>query len=215
MSEKPPPESRFPAHIYEECGAYGEDYFQAVARAQASVDRQALSRAATVLAGAISAGRTLFSCGNGGSAAIANHLVCDCLKGIRTDTTVKPVVHSLVATMEVITAIANDMAYDQVFAYQVQSYVRPGDVLIAISSSGNSPNIVNALTAARAQGAHTIAMTGFTGGAAAALADVSLHVDAHNYGVVEDVHQSIMHLLAQFLRQRHMTDPVLAASRPF
>ncbi|MBB6252298.1 D-sedoheptulose-7-phosphate isomerase [Nitrospirillum iridis] len=215
MSELPPSTPKFPTRPYQDCGTYGDDYFQAVARAHASVDRQALNRAAALLTDAIGAGRTLFSCGNGGSAAIANHLVCDCLKGIRTDTTVKPVVHSLVATMEVITAIANDMAYDQVFAYQVQSYVRPGDVLIAISSSGNSPNILNALTAARGQGAHTIALTGFTGGGAATLADVNLHVDAHNYGVVEDVHQSIMHLLAQFLRLRHLTDPTLAVSRPF
>ncbi|MEA1672494.1 SIS domain-containing protein [Nitrospirillum sp. BR 11163] len=206
---------KFPSKSYEDCGKYGEDYFDQLAKASATVDRAALQRAADLLTGAIAGGATLYACGNGGSAAIANHLVCDCVKGVRTDTTVKPRVHSLSANIEIITAIANDIAYEDIFSFQLESYGRPGDVLIAISSSGGSPNIIKAIEKARELGMKSIAMTGFTGGASAKAADVSLHVDAHNYGVVEDLHQSFMHLLAQFLRQRHMPDERLITEKKF
>jgi phosphoheptose isomerase len=142
-------------------------------------------------------------------------MVCDHTKGTRADTEIHPKVHSLVSNIEITTAIANDIAYDQVFSYQLRSYSVPGDVLVAISSSGSSPNVVNALEWAKANRVHTIAMTGFSGGKAAKIADISLHVDAHNYGVVEDVHQSLMHALAQYMRQRHMTDRSLISSRSF
>lgn len=81
-----------------------------------------------------------------------------------------------------------------------------GDLLIAISSSGSSPNILEALRRARELGMKSIAMTGFSGGEAAQLADVNLWVKADNYGIVEDVHQSLMHILAQYARQQHMKE---------
>jgi phosphoheptose isomerase len=102
-----------------------------------------------------------------------------------------------------------------VFALQLRSLGRPGDVLIAISSSGNSPNIVQALSWARDNGLRTIAMTGFAGGKAREVAEITLHVAAENYGVVEDVHQSLMHLLAQWLRQNHLTDPSSIGKQKF
>jgi len=148
----------------------------------------------------------IFSCGNGGSAAIANHLICDCLKGVRTGSTLHPRVHSLSASIETITAVGNDIGYDDIFVYQLESLSKPGDVLIAISSSGESPNIVKALTRAREMDVATIAMTGFSGGAAASIAGISLHVQGQNYGIVEDIHQSLMHILAQHLRYMHLED---------
>jgi phosphoheptose isomerase len=90
----------------------------------------------------------------------------------------------------------------------------PGDVLITIRSSGNSENIVRAIDWARTHEVGSIAMTGFAGGRSAKLADVNLHVAADNYGVVEDIHQSMMHCLAQYLRQSAMS-PEQVASRPF
>jgi phosphoheptose isomerase len=106
--------------------------------------------------------------------------------------------------MEIVTAIANDFGYDQVFEFQLSSLAMDGDVLIVVSSSGNSPNILSALISARTQGIKSIAMTGFNGGKAQGLADVSLRVDAENYGVVEDVHQSLMHIMAQYIRQKRL-----------
>lgn len=165
-----------------------------------------IDASAKLLAERSLSGRMIFSCGNGGSAAIANHLVCDCMKGVRTSSTLHPRVHSLSTTVETITAIGNDFGYEQIFEFQLESLGQPGDVLVAISSSGDSPNIINALTRARELGIASIAMTGFTGGRARSIADISLHVDAHNYGVVEDVHQSLMHILAQYLRHSHLED---------
>src|SRR5262249_35798204 len=127
----------------------------------------------------------------------------------------KPRVSSLSTTVELLTAIMNDIGQDQVFSYQLESLASRGDVLIAISSSGASPNIVHALRKAREMQLTTIAFTGFCGGDAAKLADVSLHVTAQNYGVIEDMHQSIMHMLAQYLRQGHLLEPTSIGSLKF
>ncbi|PTB30418.1 phosphoheptose isomerase [Paraburkholderia caribensis] len=205
----------FPSTYYENAGDYSHDYFTGIAEATASVDRAEVARAATLLQDVIARKGAVFACGNGGSAAIANHLTCDCLKGIRNGTDVRPNVYSLSSTVELITAIANDFSYDKVFSFQLESHGRDGDLLIAISSSGNSPNILEALHLAREIGMKSIAMTGFSGGEAAKLADVSLWVKAQNYGIVEDVHQSLMHILAQFARQQHLTDKSLIGKTKF
>jgi D-sedoheptulose 7-phosphate isomerase len=205
----------FPHDPFGDAGDYIAAYAREIAAAFATVDQAQFRKAAALLETAAARKATIFTCGNGGSAAIANHMVCDHTKGTRADTELLPRAHSLVANIEINTAIANDIAYDQVFAYQLESYASPGDVLVAISSSGNSPNVVNALLWAKDHGVATIAMTGFAGGKAREIADIPLYVAAQNYGVVEDVHQSLMHALAQFLRQKHFKDPSLIASRAF
>jgi len=96
-----------------------------------------------------------------------------------------------------------------VFSYQLDALGQPGDVLITISSSGDSENIVRAAQLAKENNMPVIAMTGFSGGRSAKIADVNLHVDADNYGVIEDVHQSLMHVLAQYVRQSHMDEAVI------
>ena len=184
-----------------------------MARAASSIDPAALDRAAAILLEAYTRGAGVFSCGNGGSASIANHLQCDHVKGIRTTTDLAPRVMSLSTNVELLTAIANDMAYENVFAYQLQSQSGPGDVLIAVSSSGRSPNIVRALAWARDHGLRTIAITGFDGGDARAVAEVTIHVDGANYGIVEDLHQAIMHALAQYIRQSRMTADAISSTR--
>ena len=153
----------------------------------------------------------MFACGNGGSASIANHLQCDHVKGVRIGTDLLARVQSLSTNVELFSAIANDLGYDAVFEYQLQSQARTGDVLIAISSSGRSPNIVRALEWANANGLSTIALTGFDGGPARALASVAIHVDTRNYGIIEDAHQACMHLLAQYVRQSRMSEAEVAA----
>jgi D-sedoheptulose 7-phosphate isomerase len=204
----------FPDQKYSTADEFASAYFRSLAAALDTVDGTQIVRAAAILRAAIDKDQLIFSCGNGGSAAIANHLLCDCSKGVRTDTSMRPRVLSLSSATEIITAIANDIAFDEVFAYQLQSAARPGDVLITISSSGDSENIVRAIAWARTAGMKTIAMSGFSGGRSAQMADVSLHVAANNYGLVEDVHQSLMHILAQYLRQSEMPT-ALIASRKF
>ena len=205
--------AKFPGHKYATAGAFFADYASAVAKALSSVRPGEIDRAVTALKRAIQADRLIFACGNGGSAAIANHLTCDCSKGIATNTTLRPRVVSLSATVELITAIANDMAYPEIFAYQLKNTARPGDVLITISSSGDSENIIRALDWAGENGMTTIAMSGFSGGRSAQMADISLHVAAENYGVVEDVHQSLMHILAQYVRMSELPTELVQSLR--
>ena len=112
-----------------------------------------------------------------------------------------------------ITAVGNDPSFDEVFVYQLRTLARPGDALITISSSGDSENVVGAASWANANGIPVISMTGFSGGRSARIADVNLHVDANNYGIIEDVHQALMHILAQYIRQAHMADDLIAQRR--
>jgi phosphoheptose isomerase len=198
-------EPAFPSAKYTSAASYLEAYCANSAYAGSSIEGAAMDKAAGILLDAYQLGATVFSCGNGGSAAIANHLQCDHVKGVRTGTDMAPKVVSLSSNVELITAIANDLDYAETFVYQLQSQSAPGDVLIAISSSGRSANIVRALNWARDNDVRTIALTGFTGGEALAAADVTIHVNAANYGVIEDLHQAVMHALAQYIRQSRMT----------
>lgn len=194
----------FPDRPFTNASDYAEAYFEQITRANASVSRDAISSAAALIAEAVADGATIFSCGNGGSAAISNHLLCDNLKGVQNGTELRPRVQTLSSAVELITAIVNDIGVAEMFALPLSSLGKRGDILIAISSSGASLNVVRALEVARGMGIRTIALTGFDGGNAVKIADVSLHVDSANYGVVEDVHQSLMHILAQNLRQSNL-----------
>jgi phosphoheptose isomerase len=202
----------FPEGPHANVASYFDAYSAETARVASTIDTEALERAAEILLDAYARGANMFCCGNGGSAAIANHLLCDHIKGIRTGTDLAPRVVSLSASVEMLTAIANDIAFADVFAYQLQARASQGDVLVAISSSGRSPNIVRALTWARDHGMATIALTGFDGGDARVVADVSVHVEVANYGIVEDLHHAIMHVLAQYIRQSRMTPEAIMTS---
>ena len=203
---------KFPADPYRSPSSYLDAYADEIARACKTIDPEAFGRAAEILLDTYTHDAQMFSCGNGGSASIANHMQCDHVKGVRTTTDLSPRVMSLSTNVEVLTAIANDMGYENVFVYQLQSQSRPGDVLVAVSSSGRSPNIVQALTWARDNGLRTIAITGFGGEPAKTVAEVSVHVDCTNYGIVEDLHQAIMHALAQYIRQSRMAADTISAS---
>lgn len=204
----------FPAHAYGDAGWFAGDYADELARALATVEEGRFEAAARILDAAYTRGATVFSIGNGGSASIANHFQCDHVKGVRIGTDLLTRVQSLSTNVEILSAIANDIGYDSVFEYQLQSQARPGDVVVAVSSSGRSPNIVRALEWCAANGVETIALTGFTGGPSRELATVSIHVDSLNYGVIEDSHQACMHLLAQYVRQSHM-EPAAVESAVF
>ena len=203
---------KFPVAPYASAGSYFDAYADEMARAAKTIEAAAFDRAAAILAEAYARGARMFSCGNGGSASIANHMQCDHLKGIRNQTDLAPQVLSLSTNVELLTAIANDLGYENTFVYQLQSQARPDDVLIAVSSSGGSPNITRALSWARDHGLRTIAITGFGGGEARTTAEVAIHVDSTNYGVVEDLHQSVMHALAQYIRQSRMTADAIATT---
>jgi phosphoheptose isomerase len=196
---------KFPDTPYGSAASYVDAYAEEFTRAWKRIDPSELDRAAELLLEAYTRRAGVFSCGNGGSASIANHLQCDHLKGVRTKTDLIPRVVSLSNNVELLTAISNDMGYEDIFAYQLESQSVPGDILIAISSSGRSANIIRALTWARENGLRTIALTGFDGGAARSIAEVAIHFPGSNYGITEDLHQAVMHALAQYIRQSRMT----------
>ena len=180
-----------------------------------SVDRGALKNVSRELAEVYRLRRTVWVCGNGGSAAISDHFSCDHLKGVSTNTALRPRVLSLSSNASLLTAIGNDLSFDRIFEYQLASLAQPGDVLIAVSSSGNSPNIIRAVNVAKSLGLRTIGFVGFDGGELSKIADHALHVKIANYGVVEDVHQSLMHVLAQFIRLTALDDGVKPSATKF
>jgi len=204
----------FPDEKYKDVAAYGDAYFDHLGRAGASVDRGKLAEAAKVLEGVYERGGALYVCGNGGSAVISATFVCDHAKLIQTDTNLVPRVFSLSDNISMITAIGNDISYDDIFVYQLRTVAKSGDVLLTISSSGDSENVTRAARWARDNKLEVISFTGFSGGRTAELATVNLHVDGDNYGVIEDTHQSLMHILAQYIRLSRMP-PDLISKRKF
>ncbi len=199
----------FPDRKFTSIAEYAAAYFGQSKTAHESVDAEKLDAAFRILDAAYGRDAQLYVCGNGGSASISNHLVCDHSKSGQTDTDIKPKVISLATNIEMITAIANDISYDDIFVYQLQTLAKEGDVLMTISSSGDSENVVRAAEWAKDQGMDVIALTGFDGGRSGDLATVNLHVTGDNYGVIEDTHQGLMHILAQFIRLHHMDDATI------
>ncbi len=199
----------FPDQKYNAVDDYAAAYFDQYAEASASVDTDNLTRAIALLAETYESGGTLFVCGNGGSAAISNHLACDHGKLLATDTDLLPRVQSLATNIEVITAIANDISYDEVFIHQLRLSAVKGDLVMTVSSSGDSENVVRAASWARENGIEVISLTGFTGGRTAKVASVNLHVAGDNYGIIEDIHQSLMHLMGQYMRQQRMSEDLI------
>jgi len=149
--------------------------------------------------------RQVYVIGNGGSAATASHMACDLAKNVYPPASVMAVrrfrVTSLTDNVALITALANDCGYDRIFSEQLNNLLQKDDLLIAISASGNSPNILDAIALARERGARTAALLGFDGGRAKALVDIALVVGSDDYGHVEDLHLVLNHLVAAWMRQ--------------
>lgn len=149
-------------------------------------------------------GTQVFFIGNGGSAATASHFANDISIGTRvTDKPFKAI--ALTDNMAVITAVANDDGYEYIFTKQLQNFANTGDVLVAISASGNSPNVIHTVNWAKTKGLKVIGLTGFDGGKLRELSDIKIHVQTlkGEYGPVEDVHMFIDHLLGSYLN-RHV-----------
>lgn len=186
-----------------------EEHTAAVERGLASIKQFKFERAADTICKAIKERRNIYTVGNGASAAIAQHWACDYTKGcsnVTEDKFFKVKVISLAANIPLMTAISNDISYDEVYSYQLERLGANGDVLITISSSGNSPNIVRAIETAIKEKMHVITLTGFDGGKSKELADeylqgVNLHVECPEYEAAEDCHQAIMHMMAKYIRQ--------------
>lgn len=146
--------------------------------------------------------KQVFIIGNGGSAATASHMACDLGKNTIGPNRLRFRVLSLNDNMPLLSALANDVGYDRVFSEQLVNLIRPGDVLIAISGSGRSPNILQAMRYARGRAATIIALLGFDGGDAIELADEYVLVPSSEYGPIEDLHMILDHILTGYFTER-------------
>lgn len=163
-------------------------------------------RAAELLLECQRRGGTVFVFGNGGSAATASHWACDLAKGTRTNGTPTFRVVALNDNVPLLTAWANDTGYERVLAEQLVALVRPADVVIAISASGNSPNVVHAVDAAGAASATTIALTGRGGGQLRRRVDLNIRVPSDSIEQVEDAHLMLAHSVTVAVRERLRAD---------
>lgn len=181
-----------------------EEYRARVIDALGAIDLNVVQQVLDTLAAAREQGNTIYTCGNGGSAATASHFATDLGKGASFGNSTRFKVIALTDSISTITAYANDVSYDVVFAEQLINHAKPGDVLVCISGSGNSPNVLRAVEAANAVGLTTIAMTGFAGGALGPVVDLHINVPDDHMGRIEDAHMSLCHMIAfSFIDEHH------------
>jgi len=182
--------------------ASAREYATAMIDQLSQLDCEAIERYVDLLYQAWDTRRRVFVFGNGGSSFTASHHVCDYVKTAAVAGRPRLLAFSLTDNMGLTTAVGNDVGYDETLRYPLESYAQPGDLAVAISSSGKSPNVVRACAWAREHSLTVVALTGFDGGDVAALADVHIHVPSDNYGVIEDVHMCVGHISAQMLHGR-------------
>ena len=176
-----------------------EDYIGLLSKSILNTNVNNLEKSCKEILRRIKNKKTIYVCGNGGSAAIANHYVVDFLKFFKDKTNLKPKILSLSNNIETITAISNDINYKNVFSYQLDHYYSKGDLLILVSSSGNSKNIIELVKFAKKNKIQTIGFTGFNGGYLKKNCNISIHINAQNYGISEDAHHILMHIQLQYL----------------
>ena len=165
-----------------------------------SLDIDAINQVLGVLLETREYGENIYIFGNGGSAATASHFVCDFNKGASEALGGKKFkFHCLSDNIPTLMAIANDFSYDEIFRYQLQGVLQSEDIVIAISGSGNSRNVVNAVEYARQVGSKVIGLTGYDGGKVKQLADYSLHVPVQDMQITEDIHMILDHLMMKVL----------------
>jgi D-sedoheptulose 7-phosphate isomerase len=183
-------------------GAHFADYSRRLSQTLATFDWAPVERLAEELHDCWRARRQVFLCGNGGSAGNANHLANDFIFSMSKRKGSGLRVHALSANPSVITCLANDEGYDSVFAHQLAVQANRGDVLLAFSGSGNSPNILRALEEARRIGMRSYAILGFSGGKAKTLADVPIHFAVDDMQIAEDTQTIVGHMIVQWLYAR-------------
>lgn len=172
---------------------------------QATIERlpqPLIAQVVDVLEEARLQGRQVFIMGNGGSASTATHFVCDLAKNTRQEGLPHYRAIGLTDNMAIFSAYANDEGYETVFANQLANLIRPGDIVIGISASGNSKNVLNAVAEAHKHRAMVIGFSGFDGGKLAGMVDINIHVDSHVIEHVEDIHLMLEHMIVRAIKVR-------------
>lgn len=146
-------------------------------------------------------GRRIFVCGNGGSASTASHFACDIVKGASYERSSRFKIMALTDQLPTITAYANDVSYECIFAEQLKNFAEPGDLFMAISGSGNSPNVLRAMEYANSAGCRTISLTGRNGGKLGPMAQLNIQASIPHMGRIEDAHMIICHMIAYYFME--------------
>ena len=171
-----------------------------------TLDIEKLSKIENIIFNKIKENKKIFVCGNGGSASVANHFLCDFNKGIKIDSKrkLRPKIISLSDNIETILAIGNDISFQKVFTFQLDNFFTKGDIVILLSCSGSSPNIIDTLNYCKKKKIFTISLTGFANKKVQKKANININLSIKNYGVSEDFFQIIMHMLSQSIRLRYI-----------
>ena len=175
--------------------SFPEAYKTAVLEAIDKIDLERVRKATQWFREARDQSRHIFVCGNGGSASTASHFACDMVKGASYNRDKRFKIMALTDQMATITAYANDVSYDLVFVEQLRNFAQKGDLLLAISGSGNSPNVLRAMEYATLAGCRTIALTGRDGGALGPMAALNIQVPVPHMGRIEDAHMIVCHMI--------------------
>jgi D-sedoheptulose 7-phosphate isomerase len=177
-----------------------EDHVAEVRTVLARISVDDVERVVEIILDAYHHRRHVYIVGNGGSASTATHFACDLSKATIVQGRARLRVTSLTDNVALLTAWANDTSYENVFAEQLANLLNPGDVVVAISASGNSPNVIAAIKTAAACGATTVGIVGFSGGSLKEAVDAVVHVPSDSYGVVEDCHLVLEHAITESTR---------------
>lgn len=193
------------------CGSMS--YFQRYSSIVGKLPYEVIDAVTAVFWDAYQRDQALFVFGNGGSAALASHSACDFGKGTVVNGNRRFRVMSLTDNVPLMTAWANDQRYEDIFAEQLRTFVRSGDVVFAISGSGNSANVLNGLQVARDSGAQTVGLTGFKGGKMKVLCDQCVVIPSDNMQLIEDFHIAVTHSIFTTLKKRIVSERESSASR--
>ena len=181
---------------------FPREYKSKLSRALETINLEAVGQAIEILREARDGSRNIFVCGNGGSASTASHFVTDMVKGASFERDSRFRIMALTDSMATITAYSNDVGYECIFAEQLKNFAQPGDILIAISGSGNSPNVVAAMEYANRAGCKTIALTGRDGGKLGPLANLEIRVSDSHMGRIEDGHLFVSHMICYYFMEQ-------------
>ncbi len=180
---------------------FAERYKAELARVIESIDLERVNAAIELLAKAREENRRIFIFGNGGSAATASHFATDMVKGASFGRAKRFRILALTDSLSTLTAYSNDVGYECVFAEQLKNFAEPGDVVIAVSGSGNSPNVLRAVEYANSIGCRTIGLSGRDGGALGKLTELNLHVAHPHMGRIEDGHMIMLHMIGYYFME--------------
>jgi len=190
--------------------SFPELYKADVLRAIETVDLEKVNEAIQILTEARDQDRRIFVCGNGGSASTASHFACDMVKGASFNREKRFRIMALTDSLPTITAYSNDVHYECVFVEQLKNFAEPGDVVMAISGSGNSPNVLRAVEYGNSIGCRTIALSGRNGGKLGPLAQLNIQASNPHMGRIEDVHMIVMHMICYYFMDAEKPDYIAA-----